>query len=230
MAARSATGTRRPPLTHGQILDAAFGLADEAGIGAVTMRRLAQRLGIEAMSLYHHVADKNALLDAMAQRLVGEINDRVVHVLPAGADWRPVVRERILTARQVLLAHPWSPSVIESRKGFNPAVMRYFDSLAGLMREGGLSTDLVHRAMHALGSRALGFSQELFAPGGGATEPDDGLPEGADAFPYLIEMVTQAIHDNGGSMLGWCDDQVEFEFGLDLILDGLQRLSAADMG
>ena len=227
-----AAGTKRPSLTRGQILDAATRLADEAGIGAVTMRRLAQQLGIEAMSLYHHVADKNELLDGMVEQLVGEINDRVVHALPPGSDWKPVVRERILTARQVLLAHPWSPAVIESRQGFNPAVLRYFDSLAGLLREGGLPVDLVHRAMHALGSRALGFSQELFAPGGAADEGSEvePFPEGAaEAFPYLTEIVTQAIHDHG-STLGWCDDQVEFEFGLDLMLDGLQRLGAADMG
>lgn len=227
MAARAGSGTRRPGLTRGQILGAAVALADEAGIGAVTMRRLARQLGIEAMSLYHHVADKDALLDGMAEQLVTEINLRVVHELPAGADWRAVVRERILTARQVLLAHPWSPGVIESRRGFNPAVMRYFDTLAGLLRAGGLSTELTHRAMHALGSRALGFSQELFAPAGGA-EGDAGFPEdAARAFPHLTEIVAQAVHDNGGSMLGWCDDQVEFEFGLDLVLDGLERLATA---
>jgi AcrR family transcriptional regulator len=229
MATRSASGTRRAPLSRPQILGAAVQLADDAGIGAVTMRGLAQRLGIEAMSLYHHVADKNELLDGMVELLVGEINDRVVHVLPDGADWKPVVRGRILTARQVLLAHPWSPAVIESREGFNVAVVRYFESLAGLLREGGLSVRLVHRAMHALGSRALGFSQELFAPGAGAgaTEDENPMPPGAaEAFPYLTEIVTQEIHDHG-SMLGWCDDQVEFEFGLDLILDGLERLAGA---
>jgi hypothetical protein len=105
-----------------------------------------------------------------------------------------------------------------------PAVLRYFDSLSGLLREGGLSVDLVHHARHALGSRALGFTQELFDAGSNDDPGPDAtvmLEQMADQYPYITEIVRGASHD-GASTLGWCDDQ--FEFGLDLILDGLERL------
>jgi Tetracyclin repressor-like, C-terminal domain len=111
----------------------------------------------------------------------------------------------------------------------SPTVMRYFDSLLRLLREGGLSVSLVHHAMHALGSRALGFTQELFAPEG---DSDSGVDVAAimrgqlaAEFPYITEVVVieSSQHDDN-STLGWCDDQVEFEFGLDLLLDGLEKL------
>jgi hypothetical protein len=107
--------------------------------------------------------------------------------------------------------------------------MRYFDALLGLLREGGFSYDLAHHAMHALGSRSLGFAQELFEP----DDEDDGeedatvmLEQMTDQFPYMVAMMIEVAHDDPDSTLGWCDDQTEFEFGLDLILDGLDRLRA----
>jgi len=218
------------------VLRTAVGLADEGGIGVVSMRRLAQHLGVEPMSLYHHVADKEDLLDGMVDAVVDEINKRVAGVpdTDPGA-WKAVLRRRILTAREVLLAHPWAPQVIMSRTAMSPAVMRYYEELAGLLRRGGLSISLIHHAMHALGSRSLGFNQELFSPQGDRQEPDD---DGADPeaaammmermaadFPTLTEIavIESGTHDQD-STLGWCDDQFEFEFGLDLILDGIERL------
>jgi AcrR family transcriptional regulator len=234
MAARDRPRTKhRAGLSKDRVFRAAVGVADEAGIAAVTMRGLAQELGVEATSLYHHVADKDEVLDGMVDVVMREINARVAEIgaPPGGADrsWKAAVRGRILAARDVLLGHPWAPGVIESRTTMSPTVMRYYDSLLRLLREGGLSVALTHHAMHALGSRALGFSQELFDSGdeGDAGQDVAAVMRGqlADEYPYITEIVVveSGNHDKD-STLGWCDDQVEFEFGLDLLLDGLERL------
>jgi AcrR family transcriptional regulator len=207
------------------VLATAITMADESGIEAVTMRRLAQQLGVEAMSLYYHVANKDEVLDGMIDLVMTELNTAVAGVEP-DPDWKTEIRRRILTAREILLRHRWAPGVLESRVNMSPSVMAYYDSLGSRLLAGGFSMDLTHHAMHALGSRALGFTQELFDPG----DDQESDPE-ADAamfeqmagqYPFLAEMVTQVSHD-GDSTLGWCDDQFEFEFGLDLILDGLDR-------
>ena len=131
--------------------------------------------------------------------------------------------------RQVLLRHPWAPGLFETRTTTSPAIVRHFDALVGLMRDGGFSYDLAHHALHALGSRALGFSQELFDPGDEAGPSDaTASPEDmAGQFPHLAAMLTEIAHDDPASTLGWCDDQTEFEFGLDLILNGLDGLRQA---
>ena len=239
------TGTApRSALTRARVLESAVALADRDGLGALTMRSLARELGIEAMSLYHHVANKEDLLDGVVDLVAAEIQDAVgrLETLADGeplTEWKPVMRRQILTARSVLLRHPWATTVLESRTSFSLDVVRYFDSLVGLMRRGGFSYDLIHHAMHALGSRALGFSQELFEPdgavagsagGGGAKEGADDattalLTQMADQVPHMMEMLAEIGHEGPGSTLGWCDDQTEFEFGLDLILDGLARLA-----
>jgi AcrR family transcriptional regulator len=192
------------------------------------MRRLAEELGAEAMSLYYHVANKDAVLDGVVDVLAEEINEVVdrIEVSATGAGWKAAVRQRILAARQVLLRHPWAPGVLESRTTMSPAVLRYHDGLIGLMRAGGFSYDQVHHAMHALGSRALGFTQELFDPGDGAAGDDAAaaLESMADQVPHLAGMLMEIAHDDPDSTLGWCDDQTEFEFALDLILDGLDRI------
>jgi AcrR family transcriptional regulator len=225
--------TYRAGLTRDRVFRAAVRIADEGGIAALSMRKLAQALGVEAMSLYHHVADKDEVLDGMVDVVVGEINARVAEIgaPPGGTDssWKTAVRRRILTAREVLLSHSWAPGVIESRTTMSPTVMRYYDSLVRLLREGGLSVSLVHHAMHALGSRALGFTQELFGPDDEADSGTDvaAIIRGqlADDFPYITEIaVIESGNHDEASTLGWCDDQVEFEFGLDLLLDGFERL------
>jgi len=230
MAGRAGPRTqRRATLSKDRVLRAAVSLADEGGIASLTMRKLAQRLGVEAMSLYYHVADKDEVLDGMVEVVMSEINARVdaIDVPSGGAGWKATVRQRILSAREVLLRHPWAPGVIESRTTMSPAVLRYYDSLAGLLRKGGFSVDLAHHAMHALGSRALGFTQELFDEENNAdVGPEVAaimLGQLAKEYPHISAIVMGASHD-AESTLGWCDDQVEFEFGLDLILDGLERL------
>ena len=237
---RTRTGQRttyRAGLTRDRVSRAAVDLADQRGIEALTMRNLAQQLGVEAMSLYHHVADKNEVLDGMVDVVVSEINDRVTDAeTPTdGADpgWKAAVRHRILTAREVLLDHPWAPGVIASRTTMSPIVMRHYDSLMGLFRSGGVSVSLVHHAMHALGSRALGFTQELYAPQNDQDDPGMDVAaimrgELATSYPHVTEIaVIESGNHDKDSTLGWCDDQVEFEFGLDVLLDGLERLHNA---
>ncbi|MFE3762856.1 TetR/AcrR family transcriptional regulator [Streptomyces sp. NPDC059104] len=214
--------TQRTPLNRERVLRAAVALADGTGIDALSMRRLAQELDVVPMALYKHVANKEELLDGMTDAVVGEIDPP-----GAGPDWQQVIRARILSARRVLLRHPWAARVIESRTGPTPAVLGYLDSMAGIFREGGLSADLTHHVMHAMGSRLLGFSQELFtAPGptdpeGPSGPPDPGL---AERYPHIAELAAATAHDGDSTVGGGCDDQFEFEFALDLLLDGFERL------
>jgi AcrR family transcriptional regulator len=218
----------RTPLSRDRVLRAAVKVADESGIESLTMRRLAEELGAEAMSLYYHVAKKEDVLDGIVDVIAGEINEAVgrIDVLSQGAAWKTAVRQRILTARQIFLRHPWAPRVFETRADVRPAVVKYFDALIGLMRDGGFSYDLAHHALHALGSRALGFTQEMFDPGDGAGDDESAamLDAMAEQLPHLVGMLREIAHDDPDSTLGWCDDQTEFEFGLDLILDGLDRM------
>ncbi|MGW5718321.1 TetR/AcrR family transcriptional regulator C-terminal domain-containing protein [Amycolatopsis sp. NPDC003865] len=215
------TTEARVPLSRERVLRAAVALADEHGLRAVTMRRLADELDAEAMSLYYHVAKKEDLLDGIVDVVAQEINEAVAGLEP-GPDWRRTARRRILTAREVFLRHRWAPALFETRSSASLAVLKYYDALVGVMREGGFTHDRIHHALHALGSRALGFSHEVFDPNAGASAE---LPaELAAQLPNLAGMLSEIAHDDPDSTLGWCDDQAEFEFGLDLILDGLDRL------
>jgi AcrR family transcriptional regulator len=187
-----------------------------------------EALDAEAMSLYYHVANKNDLLDGIVDVLMAELNEAVDRLVVVN-DWKAAMRHRILTARAVMLRHPWAPRLLESRTTMRPAVVIYHDRLVGLMRAGGFSYDLAHHALHALGSRALGFSQELFDPGNAAPNPDADarmLADLAAQVPNLAGMLAEVAHDDPDSTVGWCDDQEEFEFALDLILDGLDRLAS----
>ncbi|MFC9324614.1 TetR/AcrR family transcriptional regulator C-terminal domain-containing protein [Kitasatospora sp. NPDC057015] len=218
---QQAEAARRAPLSRDRVLRAAVALADETGIEALSMRRLAQELGVVPMALYKHVANKEELLDGMVDAVVGAI-DR-----PApGADWHGAVRGRILSARRALLGHPWAARVIRSRSGPTPAVLAYLDSVIGMFRTGGFSVDLTHHAMHALGSRVLGFTQELFddPPAPGPQPGAEAVAAMAARYPHVAELATAAAHD-GDSVVGrGCDDQFEFEFALDVLLDGFERL------
>ncbi|MEV7092640.1 TetR/AcrR family transcriptional regulator C-terminal domain-containing protein [Amycolatopsis sp. NPDC051045] len=189
------------------------------------MRRLAEELGAEAMSLYYHVAKKEDVLDGIVDVVAEEVNDAAARV-DSGPDWKGTARRRILAARQVFLRHRWAPGLFATRSSTSMAVLEYYDNLVALMREDGFSHDRIHHALHALGSRALGFTQELFDPGTGASAE---VPaEVAERLPNLVGMLSEIAHDDPDSTLGWCDDQAEFEFGLDLILDGLDRLRERD--
>ncbi|MER7506531.1 TetR/AcrR family transcriptional regulator C-terminal domain-containing protein [Nonomuraea pusilla] len=210
-------GARRATLNRDRVLRAAVALADETGIESLSMRHLAQELGVVPMALYKHVANKEQLLDGMVDAVVGEIE------APDGdTDWKSALRRRILSARSTLLRHPWASRVIESRPHPTPAVLDHLNAVIGTFRAGGFSVDLTHHVMHALGSRVWGFTPELF-PG----EPDtQGAPpqELARRYPHVVELAMAVAHDEESVVGGGCDDQFEFEFALDLLLDGFERL------
>ena len=221
----------RQPLSRERVMRAAVTVADAEGISAVSMRRIGQELGVEAMSLYNHVAGKEALLDAMVDQVAGELVAAVASLdAPDPAtDWRGALRARALAAREVMLRHRWAPGVLETRTTMSLDIVRYYDGVVGILRAGGFSHDLAHHSLHALGSRVIGFSQELFDPGDAAAgdASEEMLAAMASQIPHLVEMLGEVAHDDPGSTLGWCDDQTEFEFGLDVVLDGLERRRAS---
>ena len=227
MEASQGGTTRRGTLSRDLVLRAAVALADEEGIEALSMRHLAQRLGVVPMALYKHVANKEELLDGMVDVVVGEIDPPL-----ESADWRTAVRARILSARQALLRHAWARPVIETRVGASPVVLDHIDSLVAMFRDGGFSAVLTHHVMHALGSRMWGFAQEVFP----STPPpeDSELREAmfrqvAARWPHVAEIAgAGAAHDADSVVGGGCDDQYEFEFALDLMLDGFERLRQQD--
>ncbi|MEO7269429.1 MAG: TetR/AcrR family transcriptional regulator [Knoellia sp.] len=220
-----ATPTRRP-LSRERVLRRAVKLADASGIDAVSMRRLGSDLGVEAMSLYNHVANKEALLDAMVDHVGAELNAEIAGLdLPDPAkDWAAALRARSLAARDVMLRHKWMPAVLESRTQISLEVVRYFDGVVAILMAGGFGHDLTHHALHALGSRVLGFSQELFDLGDtGEDTSEEVMAQMAHVIPNLMGMLAAVAHTDGPDQtLGWCDDQTEFEFGLDVVLDGLK--------
>ena len=224
--AQQVEAPRRVRLSRDRVLRAAVVVADDAGIESLSMRRLAQELGVVPMALYKHVANKEELLDGMVDVVVGEIDPPV-----RGTDWKSAVRQRILSARRALLRHPWASRVLESRTNPTPLVLGYMDSMIGMFRAGGFSVDLTHHVMHTLGSRIYGFTQELFEdspsvdPATQATMP----PEMARRYPYITELVTAVYHDEASVVGSGCDDQYEFEFALDLLLDGIERLRQREL-
>ena len=209
-----ANAARRSPLNRQQVLEAAVALADRIGADALSMRKLAQELGVEAMSLYTHVRNKDDLLNGVVEAVVAEIP-----IAPARADWRSSLRRTVMAARGVLLRHPWAPRLIATRTEPGPAMLRYFDAVIGTLRGGGFTLDLTHHALHLLGSRVLGFTQDLVDDSG---EMDPATAKMlAGQYPHVAEMALAVSHHGG---LGGCDDDVEFAFALDVILDGLERL------
>jgi AcrR family transcriptional regulator len=211
----------RAPLSKERVLRAAVAVADEGGVDALSMRRIAQELGVVPMALYKHVANKDELLDGMVDVIVGEIDPAA-----GGTDWKTAIRRRVLSARRALLRHPWASRVIESRTSATPAVLAYMDSMIGIFRAGGFSIDLTHHAMHAMGSRLLGFTQELFDDTADVSPEVQAemLRQLAGTHPHITELVTAITHDEASVVGQGCDDQFEFEFALDLMLDGLERL------
>ena len=213
-------------------MQTAVSLADQIGIEALSMRRLADELGVVPMALYKHVANKEELLDGMVEQIIGEIDPPV-----PDADWKHAVRERVLSARRALQRHPWARQVIETRTTKTTAVLDYMESFTGMFLAGGFSVDLTHHVMHALGGRMWGFTQELFddsvAPG--AAPPPPMPPEAqaammqamAQRYPNILAVATFSSHDSDSVVAHGCDDQFEFEFALDLLLDGFERMHDA---
>jgi AcrR family transcriptional regulator len=217
------TTAPRAPLTKERVLEAAVELADRGGIDALSMRKLGQQLGVEGMALYRHVRDKNDLLDGIVDVVMGEIQ------VPGGdGDWKAQMRELAHGARAVMLRHPWAPAQIVARPDPGPATLRHIDSVLRILESGGFSMDMAHHALHVLGSRVFGFTQDPF------DDKDQETPDPATAaafvqalattYPNVGKLAMAATHDGG---LGGCDDDFEFAFGLDLILDGLERRASA---
>ncbi len=184
------------------------------------MRKLGQELGVDPMSLYNHVRDKDDLLDGIADAVVGEIDPP-----SAGGDWRTSMRDVLLAARDAMLRHPWAAAVLESRETPGPATMRHMEVVLRILRRGGFSIDLAHHGLHVLGSRVFGFSQDLFDDKSEPIPDTQALQaisrDMAVAYPNIAELALAVRHEGG---LGGCDDDVEFQFGIDLILDGLERM------
>jgi AcrR family transcriptional regulator len=219
--AQKVEAPRRAPLSRDRVLRAAVARADKAGIESLSMRRLAEELGVVPMALYKHVANKEELLDGMIDVVVGEIDPPV-----AGAGWKSAVRQRILSARRALLRHPWASQVMESKQNPTPLVLAYMDTMIGLFRAGGFSVNLTHHVMHTIGSRVLGFSQELFNDSS-TVDPEVAasmMRELGAKFPNVLAIATAASHEEASVVGPGCDDQYEFEFALDLLLDGFERL------
>jgi AcrR family transcriptional regulator len=203
------------------VLSTAVALADESGIEALSMRKLAQALDVVPMALYRHIANKEELLNALVDVVVDEIDPPL-----EGTDWKTAVRARILSARQALLRHPWASRVMESRTEPTPTVLAYIDSMIGMFRAGGFSMDLTHHAMHTMGSRLMGFAQELFNDSGDASQEMEAefYESMAAMYPSIYELYVTVVHDDSTTVGPGCDDQFEFEFALDLMLDGLEKL------
>ncbi len=219
--AQKVEAPRRAPLSRDRVLRAAVARADKAGIESLSMRRLAEELGVVPMALYKHMANKEELLDGMIDVVVGEIDPPV-----AGAGWKSAVRQRILSARRALLRHPWASQVMESKQNPTPLVLAYMDTMIGLFRAGGFSVNLTHHVMHTIGSRVLGFSQELFNDSS-TIDPEVAaamMRELGPKFPNVLAIATAASHEEASVVGPGCDDQYEFEFALDLLLDGFERL------
>jgi AcrR family transcriptional regulator len=212
---------RRVPLSRERVLRAAVALADAAGIDAVSMRRLAQELGVVPMALYKHVANKDELLDGLVDLVIGEIDPPNPKL-----DWRNAVRQRILSARQALQRHPWARRVMETQTAPTPVVLSYLDSTIAMFLAGGLSVDLTHHVMHALGSRIFGFTQELHQDShiSDPEAPAAAAQQLTEMFPNIVAVATSRPHDEQSVVGPGCDDQFEFEFALDLMLDGVERL------
>jgi AcrR family transcriptional regulator len=215
MGARSdSTGAPRTPLTRERVLRAAVELADTDGIESLTMRALGRALGVEAMSLYNHVRSKDDILDGIVDLIVGDI-----HVPPSGTPWKTAMRERALSAHEVLLAHPWGAMLLMSRYNIGPGMTRYLDATLGRLREGGFSIEGALDAWNTLDSHLYGFTlQELNLPFEADRAPEvsaEVLPQiAAEQFPHVSEVIGHVMQQGR---------REEFTFGLDLILDGLER-------
>jgi AcrR family transcriptional regulator len=217
---------RRVPLNRDRVLRAAVDLADRTGLDALSMRNLAQDLGVVPMALYKHVANKDELLDGMLDTVIAAITPVPGDPASPGDGWKDAVRQRILGARQALRRHSWAWRLIHSRTDPTPAMLAYLDSVIGLFLAGGFSADQTHHIVHALGTRMLGYTQDLFVDSQ-PTPPEAQLAMAqamAGRFPSLAAMAMAAAHDESSVVGAGCDDQFEFEFALDLLLDGFDRL------
>ena len=218
---QGSTGDDRVPLSRERVLDAALKLADDHGIESLSMRRLAQQLGVEAMSLYHHVRNKQDLLGGMLDSVYAEVEP------PTGdGDWRSAMRRSGISFHHALLRHPWACGLLVSSIGPSPMRLRHMDRVLGCLRAAGFSAEMTHHAYHALDSHIVGFTLWLLPYLAAFRQEPDLAGQflgqlDTDALPHLAEHVEVHLRPHRP------DDVDEFEFGLELILDGLERLRPA---
>ena len=212
------TSEKRVPLSRERVLVGAMAIADAGGVASLTIRSLAAHLGVKPMTLYHHVANKDEILDGIVDLVFTGIE------LPSPeGDWRSEMVRRAKSARQVLRRHSWAIGLMESRKNPGPATLRHHDSVLGVLRGAGFSVEMTAHAYALLDSYIYGFAlQEASLPfkgpetAGAVAEPMmEQFP--VDAYPHLVEMATEYILKPG------YDFANEFEYGLNVILDGLTR-------
>ena len=209
---------RRVPLTRERVLQAALNLADAKGIDSLSMRNLGEELEVEAMSLYNHVANKDEILDGIVDLVFSQI------ALPSGrAGWKTAMRKRAISAHEALLRHPWAPSMMQSRSRPGPATLRHHDSVLGSLRNAGFTLVMAAHAVSVIDGYVYGFAlQQINIPLQSreqvAAVGESILGQLAGDYPHLAEMITKHAMKPG------YDYADEFEFGLGLILDGLERL------
>lgn len=212
----------RKPLSRERILKAALALVDKEGIESLSMRNLASKLSVEAMSLYKHVANKDAVLDGLVEIILREME-----IPPVGTPWREAMRRRAWSVRHTILRHPWASVLIESRMAPGEARLRYADTVLSILNNAGFSPDVQYRAFQMLDSYVYGYVlQEVNWP----TKESErkmvvaGLKEFLKdgRFPNLLTVVQQATWLNVAP--GAKPYDADFEFGLELILDGIERL------
>ncbi|MFH5821186.1 TetR/AcrR family transcriptional regulator [Georgenia sp. AZ-5] len=217
-------GAGRAPLTRERVLGRAVAIADEKGLGALTMRSLAQELGVKPMSLYHYVANKDAILDGIVDMVFAEME------LPsAGGDWRAELARRAASARTVLRRHPWAIALMESRSTPGPATLRHHDAVLGTLRGAGFSLPMTAHAYALLDAYVYGFAlQEAALPFDRDTAPEVTEAIAAqfspEEYPHLVELTV------GHALQPGYDFGDEFEFGLGVILDALAAALPQGMG
>ena len=210
---------RRTPLTRERVLQAGVRRADEGGIESLSMRKLGQELGVEAMALYHHFANKDDLVDSMVDLVFGEIE-----LPPTGGDWRTAMRQRAIAVRDALQRHRWAIGLMESRRRPGPANLRHHDAVIGNLRAGGFDIAMAAHAYSLLDSYIYGFALTKmnlpFETSDDVAEVAQSMlePFPADEYPYMVEILTDHVMKPG------YDYGEEFEYGLDLILNGLERV------
>jgi AcrR family transcriptional regulator len=210
--------SERPRLSRERVLQAALEIADAGGIGSLTIRSLAQALGVKPMSVYHHVANKEQILDGIVDIVFSEID------LPSPeGQWREEVRRRAASARAVLRRHPWAIGLLESRTSPGPATMKHHDANIATFRAGGFSIAMTAHAYALVDSFVYGFAlQEAALPFDDSNVAEVAAPKMEmfrdGGYPHRVELATEHVLKPG------YDFGDEFDFGLDLILDGLAGL------
>ncbi len=208
---------QRTRLTRDRVLDGAVALADRVGMEGFTIRKLATQLDVKPMTIYHHVPNKEAIIDGMVDRVFSEID-----LPPTDVDWKDAITIRSRSTRAVLSCHPWATPLMESRTNPGPATLLHHDAVLKCFRDAGFSLPLTAHAYALVDSYVYGFAlQEARLPATGGEEMAALATEIADRvslddYPHLLELTTDHILQPG------YDFRAEFDFGLELILDGLE--------